>query len=46
MPMENIISELKRVAGTQLDKDIVNILLELIMEGAFTAEDQYDREYY
>lgn len=46
MPMENIISELKRVVGTQLDKDIVNILLELIMEGAFTEEDQYDREYY
>ena len=46
MPMENIISELKRVVGTQLDKDIVNILLELIMEGAFTEEDQYDRECY
>ena len=46
MPMENIIAELKRVTGTQLDKDIVNILLELIMEGAFTEEDQYDREYY
>ena len=46
MPMENIISELKRVVGTQLDKDIVNILLELIMEGSFTEEDQNDREYY
>ena len=46
MPMKNIISELKQAAGTQLDKDIVNILLQLIMEGAFTEEDQYDREYY
>lgn len=30
MPMEKIISELKRVSGTQLDTEIVNVLLELI----------------
>ena len=46
MQMGNIIAELKQAAGTQLDKNIVNILLELIMGGAFTEEDQYDREYY
>lgn len=34
MPMENIIAEMKRVSGTQLDAQIVDILLELIKEGA------------
>ncbi len=34
MPMENIIAEMKRVSGTQLDAHIVDILLELIEEGA------------
>lgn len=34
MPMEDIIAELKRVSGTQLDVHIVDVLLELIQEGA------------
>lgn len=34
MPMESIIAEMKRVSGTQLDAHIVDILLELIQEGA------------
>ena len=34
MPMENITAEMKRVSGTQLDAHIVDILLELIEEGA------------
>ncbi|MDE6433145.1 MAG: HD domain-containing protein [Lachnospiraceae bacterium] len=34
MPMENIIAEMKRVSGTQLDAHIVDVLLELIEEGA------------
>lgn len=34
MPMENIIAEMKRVSGTQLDARVVDILLELIDEGA------------
>ncbi|MDE6531097.1 MAG: HD domain-containing protein [Lachnospiraceae bacterium] len=34
MPMESIIAEMKRVSGTQLDAHIVDILLELVQEGA------------
>ncbi|MCM1499937.1 MAG: HD domain-containing protein [Clostridium sp.] len=34
MQMENIVAELKRVSGTQLDTDIVNVFLGLIAEGA------------
>lgn len=34
MPMEEITAEMKRVSGTQLDAQIVGILLELIEEGA------------
>lgn len=34
MPMEDIIAELKRVSGTQLDVHIVDVLLELLQEGA------------
>lgn len=34
MPMEDIIDELKRVSGTQLDVHIVDVLLELIRERA------------
>lgn len=34
MPIENITAEMKRVSGTQLDAHIVDILLELIEEGA------------
>ena len=33
MPMEKVIAELKRVAGTQLNEKYVNILLELIESG-------------
>lgn len=33
--MEDIEKELRRVAGTQLNEDIVNILLKLIHDGAF-----------
>lgn len=35
MPMEEIIDEMKRVSGTQLDGEIVKILLQLIEEGTF-----------
>ncbi len=38
MSMEKIVAELKRVAGTQLDPAIVNVLLELIDEGAFDED--------
>lgn len=41
MPMEKIIAELKRVSGTQLDTEIVNVLLELI--AAKELEDIYRR---
>lgn len=34
MPMEEIVAELKRVAGTQLNESIVEVLLQLIEEGA------------
>ena len=34
MPMEEIVEELKRVAGTQLNAEIVEVLLQLIEEGA------------
>lgn len=33
MPLEKVVSELKRVAGTQLNEKYVNIMLELIEEG-------------
>ena len=33
MPMEDIVKELKRVAGTQLSEKYVNLLLQLIEEG-------------
>ncbi len=33
MPMEEIVSELKRISGTQLEPEIVKVLLELIEEG-------------
>ena len=35
MKMEDIVAELKRVAGTQLNEKYVQVLLELIEEGAF-----------
>jgi energy-coupling factor transport system substrate-specific component len=38
MKMEDIQAELKRVSGTQLNPDIVKLLLELIDEGAFREE--------
>ena len=38
MPMEKIIAEMKRVSGTQLDAQIVDILLELIKEGALEED--------
>ena len=41
MPIENIIAELKRVSGTQLDAKIVDVLLELIDEGTFNPDEQY-----
>lgn len=41
MPMENIIAELKRVSGTQLDADIVEVLLNLIDEGALDRDVEY-----
>lgn len=41
MPIENIIAELKRVSGTQLDAKIVDVLLELIDEGVFNLDEQY-----
>ncbi len=40
LPMESIIDEMKRVSGTQLDPQIVNILLELIKEGALEGVDE------
>ncbi|MCM1386469.1 MAG: HD domain-containing protein [Bacillus sp. (in: Bacteria)] len=43
MQMDTIVSELKRVAGTQLDAAIVNILLELIHDGAFEEENVVSR---
>ncbi|MCM1086673.1 MAG: HD domain-containing protein [Muribaculaceae bacterium] len=33
MKMEDIVAELKRVSGTQLNEEFVNVLLELIEEG-------------
>ena len=33
MPLEKVVAELKRVAGTQLNEKYVNIMLELIEEG-------------
>ena len=39
MPMESIIAEMKRVSGTQLDANIVDILLELVKEGAIDEID-------
>lgn len=33
MPMEEIVMELKRISGTQLEPEIVKVLLELIEEG-------------
>lgn len=36
MEMKDIVEELKRVSGTQLDKEVVDVLLALIDEGYFT----------
>lgn len=38
MSMDKIVAELKRVAGAQLDAAIVDIMLELIAEGAFDED--------
>lgn len=38
MSMDEIVDELKRVAGAQLDAAIVDIMLELIAEGAFNED--------
>ncbi len=38
LPMEEIVKELKRVAGTQLDADIVKVMLQLIEEKKVTAD--------
>lgn len=38
LPMEDIVAELKRVSGTQLDSSIVDIMLQLIEEGEFDEE--------
>lgn len=35
MPIDDIVAELKRVSGTQLDKDVVDVMLQLIDEGKF-----------
>ena len=35
MKKEDIVSELKRVAGTQLNEEYVQVLLTLIEEGRF-----------
>ncbi len=42
MPMDQIVFELKRVSGTQLDAKVVEVLLELIQEGAFNVEDEQE----
>lgn len=39
MPMGEIVEELKRVAGTQLNKDIVEVLLTLIEEGKISENE-------
>jgi energy-coupling factor transport system substrate-specific component len=38
MKMEDIVEELKRISGTQLNPEIVDMLLKLIEEGAFQGE--------
>ncbi len=38
MPMHEIVEELRRVAGTQLDADIVKIMIELIEEKKVTGD--------
>lgn len=38
MKMEDITEELKRIEGTQLNAEIVEVLLQLIREGALTEE--------
>lgn len=39
MPMEKVIAELKRVAGTQLSEKYVQVMLELIYEGKIEDEE-------
>jgi HD-GYP domain-containing protein (c-di-GMP phosphodiesterase class II) len=38
MKMEDIVEELKRISGTQLNAEIVEVLLKLIEEGTLTGE--------
>ncbi|MBR4910945.1 MAG: HD domain-containing protein [Clostridia bacterium] len=39
MPLEDIVAELRRCSGTQLNEKVVNALLELIDEGAVSEEE-------
>ena len=39
LPMEKVISELKRCRGTQFDPGLVDILLELIDSGTLNLDD-------
>ena len=38
MPLEEVISEIRRVGGTQLNKEVVESLVELAQEGALGAD--------
>ena len=38
MPLDEVISEIRRVGGTQLNKEIVENLVELAQEGALGAD--------
>lgn len=39
MPLDKVVAELKRCAGTQLSSEYVSVLLQLIQEGAITEKE-------
>ena len=44
MKLDDIVAEMKRVSGTQLNPDVVNIFFELVEEGAFDDDDRPQAE--
>ena len=39
MPLDKVVAELKRCAGTQLSVEYVSVLLQLIQEGAIVEKE-------